>query len=254
MIFNSFESLTESKESWHYKFFILFRFWFASTFRVIIRIFRRIPLTLALFAVILALGILTGTVLIDLWPFLIQHFGWNLTALKEGNFYILWPLLFFATTPGLVLPMMLGLVLGAGALEYFYGTKLTAIIFFIIGPLACLINTLILWPGFILGNNFIRGYLSTPDMGSSAASLACWGVFLSIEKSRIRKITLGLTFLALFLFFTSPQNNDPAHLTALALGTGTGWLIRSRLHSIVPVWKKKKVNPEQSQEILEQAS
>lgn len=191
------------------------------------RLLRRLPFTISLFVIVVAAGIVTGTVARSAFPDLMQRFGWNLPALRAGHFYDLWVGLLFASSAGVRWSMVLILLLGVGSLEFVCGTGRAAVIFFTLGALTSVITALLLWPLDALGVAWVRPFLYPPDMGSSSASLVCWGAAVnSGSKGGWRTFLIAGTTLPLVaLTFLLPQTYVVDHLVAFALGLLAGlWL------------------------------
>ena len=176
-------------------------------------------------------GIITGTVAKDSWPSLMQNFGFSLPALREGHLYDLWVGLLFASRPGVHVTMLGMLLLGVGTLEYRRGTKSALVGFLLLGPVASIITMLILWPFDVFGIAGVKPYLYPPDMGSSSASMVCWGLFLGAETGLWRNLMLGATILTLALLMAfSTQAFGADHMVAFLFGLLVSVaLIRTRL-------------------------
>jgi hypothetical protein len=191
----------------------------------------RIRLTLAIFTVILIIGIVAEIYGDASWPVIVQRFGWDLTTLEQGHVYAAWLGLFFSVMSDDFYGILLILLLTVGALEYRAGIRLAAFGFFVIGPLVSIVTLLVLWPISNAGVEFVRVALFTPDAGSSTACLVCLGIFLIRENGRWRNILL-CSILALLIglaFQKSVYNID--HLSGLLCGLGTGVVIRWWEHS-----------------------
>lgn len=185
-------------------------------------LWRRIPLTIVLLVIIFIVGMWTGTVARDTWPSLMQRFGWNLPALQQGRFYAPWVGLLFASLPGEHYTMLGMLALGVGTLEYQSGTKVAAAGFLLLGPFSSILTMLVLWPLDILRVVWVRQYLYPPDMGSSAASMVCWGLFLTAATGKWRLLFMTGTFLVLLALLFLPQVYGADHMIAFILGVGVG--------------------------------
>lgn len=201
--------------------------------RVLLRhpgmLWRSVPLTLAILAVILVAGLSTQTFARGFFPTLMHDFGWSLPALKAGRLYDLWFGLPFGSTPGHFYSVIGIGWFGVGALEYRRGTRWAAIGFLVIGPLASLVTTLLLWPIDELGIKAVHSFLYTPDMGSSSASLVCWGLLLGGEKGRLKQALLWGTILVSVLLLVILQVVwSVDHLVAFLIGLGVSLLFMSR--------------------------
>jgi hypothetical protein len=192
-------------------------------------VLRRTPLTIVIFTSILIAGIATQTFARNIWPTLMQMFGWYLPALKAGKLYAPWVGLLFGSRPG-HFETILGIgVLGIGALEYRQGTKWAAIGFLLLGPIITVVDTLLLWPLDTLGIAWVRPYLYQPDMGSSAASIVCWGLFLGLEGRWWKKLLVAGTIFTLaffWIFIHEAWNLD--HTTGFLMGLVIGIIIQRR--------------------------
>jgi hypothetical protein len=104
-----------------------------SLFRHPVRVLRRIPLTLVLLTLILASGIATQTFARNDFQWLMDRFGWSLTALEHGKVWVLWVGLLFGSKPGHFITILGVGLLGVGALEYHRGTRWAAFGFLKIG-------------------------------------------------------------------------------------------------------------------------
>jgi hypothetical protein len=194
--------------------------------------FNRLPLTLALFCIILVIGVVTQTIGRDYWPVLVRRGGWDLITLQHGRIYTAWVGLFFSVLPGDFYGILLLLLLMVGPLEYRRGTGLAAFSFFVVGPLASIITLLVLWPFSLAGIQYVRVALYSPDMGASTACLVCLGNFLIREKGLWRNIFLYgvLAVLGGLFYRNSVYNID--HLFGYLIGLGTG--------AIMVWWEKRK--------------
>lgn len=188
----------------------------------------RLRLTLVLFGVVLLAGIVTGTIASEWFPRLMQLSGWDLRAFREGRLYTVWTGLLFSSQPGPRPTMLAILLLGVGALEYRAGSKATAVAFLLLGPLSSLLTILLLWPMDALGAAWVRPYLYIPDMGSSSASLLCWGAALTTLDRKPQVFLLITTTLVLVLLLVFvPKAYGADHLVAFPIGLATGhWLTR----------------------------
>lgn len=184
---------------------------------------RRLPLTAGLFSLVLLAGVLTGTVLRESFPRLMRWSGWDLPALREGRLYVLWTGLPFSSLPGPRPTMLAILLLGVGTLEYRRGSRATAICFLVLGPLVSVLAVLLLWPLDALGTSWVRPFLYVPDMGSSSASLLCWGAMVGGTKGTGRFVLLSATLGVLLLpLVLSPGVYGFDHLVAFPLGLLVG--------------------------------
>ena len=192
------------------------------------RLLRRTPLTVILFLGVFTTGVITGTVAKGAWPWLMERFGWDLNALREGRLYAPWVGLLFASRPGEHPTMLSMLLLGAGILEYCRGSGVAAAGFFILGPLASILTVLLLWPLEIFGVSWVKAFLFTPDMGSSGASLVCWGLLLGGERGRWRGFVLAGTAISLVLLLVFlPERYAADHLVSFLTGLGVGLALKA---------------------------
>lgn len=197
-------------------------------------ILRRIPLTLALFSIILIAGIVTQTITGDAWQSLMQRFGWSLPALKAGKLYAPWAGLIFGSRPGHYQSILAIGLLGVGLLEYHRGTKWAAVGFLLLGPVSSIITTLLLWPLDILGLSWVRSSLYTPDMGSSGASLVCWGLFVGGGHGWWQKLLLwGTILLLVLLLIFLPAVWEIDHMIAFLFGLLVSLSLQSRRSGII---------------------
>ena len=193
----------------------------------------RVPLTLYLFGIILTFGVLTQTVAHQYLPAIVRRGGWDLITLQHGRFFAPWIGLLFSTDPDDAYGVLFLILLMVGPLEYRRGTGMAAFVFFIIGPLASIIDLLILWPISNAGVEYVRLALYTPDMGSSTACLACLGVFLMGEKGWRRNVVLlGILAVLGVLFYRNAVYNID-HLGGYAMGIASGaliWWLLGKMH------------------------
>ena len=175
----------------------------------------------------------------DYWPFLVHRWGWDLTTVQQGRIYFAWTGLFFATAPQNFYGVLLLLLITMGFLEYRHSTRLAALGFFVIGPIASIITLMLLWPLSSAGVTYVRVALYTPDMGASTACFVCLGMLLMNEKGRLRNILLFgvLIILAGLVFQNTPYNID--HLDGYLVGIGSGaflswWKHKKRVRFIPP--------------------
>jgi phosphatidylglycerol lysyltransferase len=186
---------------------------------------KRIPFTLTFITAVLISGLITQTIAREAFPDIMQRFGWDLNALKEGRLYTLWVGLLFSSQVGHFYSLLGIGVVGVGALEFMRGSKWAATGFLVIGPMSSIITTLSLWAAMNLGVNGLGEYLTTPDMGASVSSFVCWGLFITTLKGRWRWILLIGTALALGLFqifYHAIWNID--HSVAYVIGLVIGFL------------------------------
>ena len=164
------------------------------------------------------------------WPFLVNRWGWDLTTVQQGRIYFAWTGLFFATAPINFYGVLILLLTVMGALEYRHGTRLAALGFFIIGPIASIVTLMLLWPISNAGVTYVRVALYTPDMGASTACLVGLGILLMNEKGRWRNILLFgiLVILVGFVFQNTAYNID--HLDGYIIGIATGAFFSWRIH------------------------
>lgn len=144
--------------------------------RIGLKFLHRVPFTATLFLFIAVAGLVTGTVAKDAWSDLMQRFGWNLYALQHLELYRPWVALLFASFSGEHPTMLAMLALGVGTLEYHWGTGVAALGFLVLGPLTSILSVLARWPLYSAGVTRLGPFLLEPDMGSSSASLVCWGM------------------------------------------------------------------------------
>ena len=190
----------------------------------------RVPLTLFLVGIILVFGVLTQTVTHRYLPAIVRRGGWDLITLRHGRLFAPWIGLFFSSHPNDAYGILFLILLMVGPLEYRRGTGMAAFVFFVIGPLASIIDLLILWPISNTGVEYVRVALYTPDMGSSTACLACLGVFLMGEKGwRRNAALLGILAVLGVLFYRNAVYNID-HLGGYLIGIASGaviwWLVR----------------------------
>ena len=87
---------------------------------------------------------------------------------------------------------------------------------------------LLLWPLEMLGVSWVKGFLFTPDMGSSAASLVCWGLLLGGERGRWRDLVLAGTAIGLVLLLVLlPERYAADHLVSFLTGLGGGLVLKA---------------------------
>jgi hypothetical protein len=185
----------------------------------------RVPLTLYLFGIILIFGVLTQTVAHQYLLAIVRRGGWDLIMLHHGRFFAPWIGLFFSPDPDDAYGLLFLILLMVGPLEYRRGTGMAAFVFLFIGPLASIIDLLILWPISNAGVEYVRLALNTPDMGSSTACLTCLGVFLMGEKGwRRNAVLLGVLAVLGVLFYRNAVYNFD-HLGGYAMGIAFGALI-----------------------------
>jgi hypothetical protein len=194
---------------------------------------RRVPITVAVFVAVLLVGLITESQEVYYWPVLVQRFGWDLTTLQHGRVYAAWVGLFFSPEPVDFLGILVLLLVTLGPLEFRRGTRLAAVGFFVVGPIASIITLLVLWPFANLGLANVNTALLTPDMGASTACLTCLGMFLIGERGWWRSILLFslLAALAGLVFQKSPFNFD--HLSGYLNGLWVG--------ATVIRWQRRRV-------------
>lgn len=193
---------------------------------------RKTPVTQAIFLAILVVGLATEVRGESYWPLLVQRYGWDLTTLEQGHLYAAWVGLFFSSSPEEFYGILILLVLTVGGLEYRWGTRLAVLGFFLVGPLASMIDLILLWPFSIAGIAYVRLALFTPDVGSSTACLVCLGILLSLEKGRWRNILLWLVLTVLFGLVFQHAVYSFDHLVGYLSGLGTG--------AVLGRWKRRK--------------
>ncbi len=104
--------------------------------------------------------------------------------------------------------------------------------FFTLGVIASFFSILILWPFDRFNISWVEKFLYTPDMGSSSASLVCWGLATSGTRGLWRGIFIVGTFISLLLLFLIQREAYSVdHLVAFTLGLLTGIVFLSS-------WKK----------------
>jgi hypothetical protein len=192
----------------------------------------RVRLTLAIFTIVLIVGIVVAAHGQGYWPVIVQRYGWDLITLQHGHIYAAWVGLLFSASLRDLVGILLLLLSTMGVLEYRRGTLLAAFGFLIIGPLASIITLMVLWPLGDIGIEYVQAPLLTPDVGSSTACLVCLGMFLIGEKGLWRNILLFgiLALLGGLLFQESVYNID--HLSGYLIGMGTG--------AVIDWWKGRK--------------
>lgn len=164
----------------------------------------------------------------DSFPEIMQNFGLSLPALLSGRIWVAWISLFFSNIPGIRPTMHLMLLLGMGTLEYRYGSRIAAFAFLVLGPLISILTLILFWP-FASQISSIKVALYTPDMGSSSASLFCWGMALVGDfKNRINRILISTTVVILIGLLFLPKPYDLDHLIAFSLGLVIGELILTK--------------------------
>lgn len=87
----------------------------------------------------------------------------------------------------------------------------------------------IAWPLESMGVRWAFDAAYAPDMGSSVASLVCWGIFLARANGRWRHILMLATFCALGLAgWIGPLAAQVDHILAFPLGLLIGAWTRAK--------------------------
>lgn len=189
---------------------------------------QRLPLTAGLVLVTIVAGAVSGALGADFHHSVEAAAGWDLAALRNWELYRLWAGLPFGSLPGIRPTMVLLLALGPGVLEWRRGTRTAAVTFFLLGPAVSLITTLSLWPAYARGVGAIGRFLLTPDLGSSTASLACWGVAVGSVDGAGSPWLAALTVAVLgALWIVRPAPYVVDHFAAFIVAFGLGRLVRA---------------------------
>jgi hypothetical protein len=112
------------------------------------------------------------------------------------------------------------------------GTRLAAIGFIVMGPIASFVTLGVLWPVSNAGIEYVRSALYTPDSGASTACLACLGMSLAGEKGLRRNIALLGILAVLGLAFVKNEVYNFDHLSGYLVGLGSG--------AIITLWQHHK--------------
>jgi len=194
-------------------------------------VLRRIPFTLIMSGLIMAAGLSTQTFLRTSWPKIMEMFGWFLPALKAGEFYAPWVGLLFGSVPGHWQAIFEMVVVGVGILEFRHGIKWALIGFLLLGPLVGILSVFVMWPLSTTGSSWVNHYLYTPDMGGSAASLVCWGLFVGAERGRWQLLLLWGTVLVMSIsWIILPEGWQVDHTLGFLIGllVSAIWLRRQK--------------------------
>jgi peptidoglycan/LPS O-acetylase OafA/YrhL len=198
---------------------------------------KRTPLTILVFIITLLLGLLTEANEQYFGPLFLNRFGWDITTLQAGHYYAPWLSLFTSVEQMDFYFILLLLVLTVGVLEYRRGTRLAAFGFFLIGPLASVMTSEVLWAVHNAGTPYVNIALFTPDMGSSTSCLACLGILLTGENIYCRKTLIFGVLVLLVAAFHQKLIYNFDHLDGYLAGLETG--------GIMYLWNvkhKKKTN------------
>lgn len=198
------------------------------------QIARRTPASIVLAAALLGVGFGTGTArhsaaslgLVDTW-------GWGTEPLADGRVWTLLTGLLLAPEPSMFLLNVVGVLAGAGYLEYRYGTlrMLTALL--VTHAAAVLITLWLLSTLGSWGVGWAEALSRLNDVGISNAAFGAFGVTTSamplLWRRRARLVT-ALYLLALVVYVTDIW--DFTHTAAFAIGVAMGpWLLGRRPES-----------------------
>lgn len=189
-----------------------------TTFRHVVAVARRLPVTVALVTVLLAVGVASA----GLWsPFaaspLHDTVAYGLPALEAGRWWT--PVIgtFFVSVPWLYAPIVVGLA-GLGYLEFRRGSRV-ALAYFAGGQLgAVLLASGVLWLAALLPWAWAQEQAAALDVGPSPGVIAGVAAAMSLLPSpwRLRAWTVLVAVLSVtFLYWGSL--NDLEHVLAVAL-------------------------------------
>lgn len=192
-------------------------------------ILRSFPGTLVLTAVVVAIGVLTGTVFRAEHRWILDHLGLDLDSLRAGRLWTMPVATLIQAYPGIKWHGALLLLLVVGSLEYLAGTRRAMATFFLSDWLSSPLTSFILAGLGSLGSATAEKLAHTPDMGSSAGSFGAAAAAAVLLPRPWRRIALAGLAAALLGEFTFERLDvSIAHLIAAAIGGGLGLLLWRR--------------------------
>ena len=183
-----------------------------------LRFLQRIPATLAVVVLLLAVGILSG----GLWVSFadgpgLQTWGYGLPALEQGRWWTPLTGTFLVAHPW-VYPLVLATFAGMAYLEYRRGS-LVALAYFFGGQLFAVLGAaLLLWALSPLGWNWALMQGAALDVGPSGGSFACLAAAISlfVPPWRVRAWLVLLAYVFVTMVFWGTLD-DIEHLLAVVL-------------------------------------
>ena len=184
-------------------------------------LWRKIPFTLVIFASILRLGIVLGSVRGYLAPAIEQQWGFGLHNLWDGRPYTIVTSVFLTRRPFMVLGMVTVVGSIVGLYEWLVGWRRALLLFWTTDFLSKLMaSLLVVWPLYLAGTEMGRSMALSSDIGASAGGTGCLGALLHYVPARYRRT---VTLLAVLYHILRPivypdPYADAMHIFAFALG------------------------------------
>lgn len=208
--------------------------------RVICRLARTFPGTLALGVAFITVGALMATVLREQHPDIRRYVGWDLDTLKAGRYWRQLAGTLIQGQPGFKWHQPLVLLLLVGWLEYQAGGRAALVTFFLCDWVSAPAATAIVWGIASLGTHSAQMLAHLPSSGASAASIGCGAAAATLLPGRWG-VAGGPFFLAIVLHSFTYQKLDAsfAHLLATLVGIGLSVFVWRRSRSEGPVGSAK---------------
>ncbi|MCB9155897.1 MAG: hypothetical protein H6645_02130 [Caldilineaceae bacterium] len=140
-------------------------------------LWRKIPFTLVIFASILLLGIVLGSVRGYLAPAIEQQWGFGLHNLWDGRPYTIVTSVFLTRRPFMVLGMVTVVGSIVGVYEWLVGWRRALLLFWTTDFLSKLMaSLLVVWPLYLAGTEMGRSMALSSDIGASAGGRDAWAL------------------------------------------------------------------------------
>ncbi|MET0864344.1 MAG: DUF2156 domain-containing protein, partial [Nakamurella sp.] len=200
--------------------------------RLLIELFRRLPFTATVTAIMLLLAIVTGT----MWDAANDRewFGqiaYGLPGLTAGSWWTPITGSFFALEPMIYLPMVGSFALLVGFTEWRLGSR-TAVLACVIGQLAGVYGAaLLLWLVDGTEWEWAQAISQAQDVGWSAGALACLAIVTATLRAPWRlRVRAALTAYVVISFLFIGSLADLEHLIAVGIALPIGGRLVGRRH------------------------
>jgi len=183
---------------------------------------RRAPFTLATIGAIVLVAVITGTASAPIDRLLLDRWGFGLADLRAGRFLNLAAAPFQILRPAILVTVTSSLFVFGVACEILWGTRRTALAFWVSHAVGYVGTLLLLWGLGAAGWDWARNLSQHQDVGASNGVFGAAGALAAgLPRRWGRPLTLVLAAFLLFRLFTSQEIWDVQH----TLGFGSGLLL-----------------------------